>query len=350
MINSQICVLVPAYKPQRDLVLLIEQLISDGLSNIVVVADGGGPDYAPVFDELVSKSSVTVLHHEDNQGKGAALKTGLRYIYETQPECLSVVTADADGQHTPHDILKIAQLSWSHPDALTLGVRQFDQMVPKSRFGNTVTHWIFKMFFGLNVSDTQTGLRGIPRKFIPACLEIPYNRYEYETEMLLITKAEQLALIETPIETIYIDENKSSHFNVIIDSTKIYFVIFRYTLASLTSALVDYIIFISLFAVFNSTPLSIIGARSVSLFVNYALLHYKVYYSERRPAVTFPRYIGLVIFSGVLATVCIDLLRNNYGWNVSLAKVFVEAIIYFFNFLMNTLFVFVGRSKPEKQS
>ena len=346
MSNHQISVLIPAYKPKPDLIVLVDQLIALGLESIVVVDDGGGKEFMPIMQQLDQKESVIVLHHAENQGKGAALKTGLQYIYEHHPDCTTVVTADADGQHIAGDILKVAKVSLANPTSLALGVRQFHQMIPKSRFGNTVTHWVFRLFFGLEISDTQTGLRGIPRKFIPACLEIPFNRYEYETEMLLISKAEGLSLTEIPIETIYLDQNKGSHFNVIVDSTKIYFVIFRYTLASLASALVDYVIFISLFGVFASTPISIFGARSVSLFVNYLLLHYKVYYSQRRPAVTFPRYIGLVIFSGILATVFIELLHEDFGWNVSLAKVVVELIIYFFNFMMNTLFVFVGRRKP----
>ncbi len=340
-------ILIPAYMPQNTLPKLVEELSSLGFSNILVVDDGSGLEFAPVFSRLRDSGKATVITHGDNKGKGAALKTGFRYIWENAPNCTFVITADADGQHTPADIRAVAQTASQNPQAMVLGVRQLDQMVPKSRFGNTITHWIFKVFFRLEISDTQTGLRSIPREFIPACLEIPYERYEFESEMLLISRGEGVKIVEQPIETIYIDDNKNSHFNPIIDSTKIYFVLFRYTLASLASAAVDYLIFYVLFNAFQNVSLGIFGARLVSLVVNYLLLQYKVFYSRRRVRITFPRYVLLVIFSGVLASTFISLLNERAGWNVIVAKVLVETLIYFFNFAMNTLLVFMGKSWGE---
>lgn len=347
MSDGNAFVLIPAYKPQVSLVHLVDELLAAGMDDIVVVDDGGGEKFAPVFDRLREKDGVVVLTHEVNQGKGAALKTGLAYCYHQRPECSTVVTADADGQHTADDISAVGAFSLAHPDALTLGVRQFDEMIPKSRFGNTVTHWVLQIFYGLKITDTQTGLRGIPRSFIPACLEIPYTAYEYETEMLLITKGERVQIVELAIETLYFDDNKGSHFNILVDSSKIYFVIFRYTLASLAAALVDTGLFAILFALIGQVGWSIAGARLVSLLVNYFLLQYVVFYSRRRPGVTFPRYLALVVFSGVLATVLIDWLSQQLGWDVIVAKIVVEVTIYFFNFLMNTLWVFVGRRRKQ---
>lgn len=347
MSNGKTFVLIPAYKPLVSLVHLVDELLDIGLSDVVVVDDGGGAPFAPIFDRLREMPGVVVLTHEVNQGKGAALKTGLAYCYHQRPECATVVTADADGQHTAADIAKTGEVSLAHPEALTLGVRQFDEMIPKSRLGNTITYWTLRIFYGLKITDTQTGLRGIPRSFIPACLEIPYTAYEYETEMLLITKGERVPIVEVPIETLYFDDNKGSHFNILVDSSKIYFVIFRYMLASLAAALVDTGIFAILFALIGQVGWSIAGARLVSMLVNYFLLQYMVFYSKRRPGVTFPRYVALVIFSGVLATTLIDWLSQQWGWDVIVAKILVEATIYFFNFLVNTLWVFVGRRRKQ---
>ncbi len=345
--TENIVVLIPAYKPSGEFVEVVESLLRQQFSPLVVVDDGSGPAYAETFAAVQQHDGVILLTHEVNKGKGAALKTGLSYIYDELPEYQGVVTADADGQHTPEDIRKVAQVTAENPNALVLGARQFEEMVFHRRIGNAITHWVFRIFFALNLTDTQTGLRGMGRDFIPACLEIPYDGYEFESEMLLITRGERVKTIDVPIRTLYVDDNKGSHFNILVDSSKIYFVLFRYTIASLVSAAVDYLIFYLLFLASASIPLSIFGARLVSLVVNYLLLQYKVFYSRRRPRVTFPRYVALVAFSGVAATLLIELFTQWLGWGVIGTKLIVETAIYFFNFSMNTLLVFVNRSRAK---
>ena len=340
MTENEIFTLIPAYKPEDGLLVLVDELITLGIKDVVVVDDGSGPEFAHRFEHLRQFEQVSVLVHAENQGKGAALKTGFKYIYERFPGCKVVVTADADGQHTAVDILNIAKCSLENPDALVLGSRQFDQMLPKSRFGNTITHWIFRLVFQLKIADTQTGLRGVSRQFIPACLYIPYNRYEYETEMILITKRENVPIVELPIQTIYLDGNKSSHFNILVDSAKIYFILFRYTAASLISALVDYIVFYILFQLNGSVLLSMVGSRLVSLLVNFLILNTRVYYSQKNSLVTFVKYVALVIFSGILAVQGINFLSFAAGMSVIMAKLVAETAIYFLNFFANTYLVF----------
>jgi len=94
-------ILIPAYEPNQRLINLIHDLKDTCDYEIVVVDDGSGPSYKSIFDK-VSSLGCTVLTHERNRGKGAALKTGFHYIQETK-EAAGVVTADCDGQHLPKD-------------------------------------------------------------------------------------------------------------------------------------------------------------------------------------------------------------------------------------------------------
>jgi hypothetical protein len=108
-------------------------------------------------------------------------------------------------------------------------VRSFAADVPlRSRFGNSLTQWIFRMLMGKDVKDTQTGLRAIPRSMIPALLKMKAPGYDFEMEMLIEAVRSHAPLACVPIETVYIDGNKSSHFRPLADSVRIYIVFVRF--------------------------------------------------------------------------------------------------------------------------
>jgi putative flippase GtrA len=129
--------------------------------------------------------------------------------------------------------------------AIVLGVRDFSQpQVPwRSRWGNRITSLVFRIFVGMTLSDTQTGLRAIPAGLLSTMTAISGDRFEYETNMLLEMKAQGLPYCEQTIRTVYIEENQSSHFRAVRDSWRIYKLIlahfFRYTLSSVASFLLD---------------------------------------------------------------------------------------------------------------
>jgi glycosyltransferase involved in cell wall biosynthesis len=345
----KIAVLIPAFKPDNLLLEIVNQLSQADFTRIVIVNDGSGPSFRPIFDLLLEIPNVDVLDHPINLGKGAALKTGFHYILSLRDKVDGVITADADGQHSKMDILRIAEEMDSRKNGMILGVRQFDKKVPiRSIFGNLITRWILKYFFKLNLSDTQTGLRGIPAQFLPSLLEIPYNRYEYELEMLMVCKRKGIPIYELPIQTIYINQNKSSHFNPLIDSTKVYFVLFRYMIASLITALVDYIVFILVYSISQSVPIGIFFARGVAIIVNYTLLRNMVFYSRTALLKTFPKYVLLVLVCGVISAYFIQILVSSFNLQVVLAKVISELSLYFIVYILQKRFVFSEKNIFEK--
>lgn len=215
--NKRIAILVPAYDPDEKLVDLIDKLRTL-FANIVVVDDGSKEKSQSVFSVISEKVSI-VLKHSVNCGKGRALKTGIAWIKDNLPDVLGIVTADADGQHKPSDISRVAETLEKTSDALVLGSRTFAKGVPfRSIFGNLWSRFFFRFLAGFFVSDTQTGLRGIPKSMFDKMLAIKGERYEYELRMLAHARCLGNNPIEVPIETIYLDNNASSHFRVLRDT------------------------------------------------------------------------------------------------------------------------------------
>ncbi|GIF17110.1 glycosyltransferase family 2 protein [Actinoplanes teichomyceticus] len=225
----QAVVLLPVFRPGPSLRDLVAALCADGCDRIVVVADGGGPAAEPVLAGL-GPFGCTVLRHPVNLGKGAALKTGFRHAMTAHPG-LDVVAADSDGQHRAADIRRVAERTGR--GRIVLGVRAFDRMPPRSRFGNTVTRTLFRTVTGRDVSDTQTGLRGYPAALLESLCAVPGDRFEYEMNVLLEAARSGAEIEEVEIPATYLDGNASSHFGAVADSVRVYRPLVRYAATSL---------------------------------------------------------------------------------------------------------------------
>ncbi|MBQ8952562.1 MAG: bifunctional glycosyltransferase family 2/GtrA family protein [Clostridia bacterium] len=336
---DDIAVLIPAYKPDRRLNKLVDDLLAAGFKRVVVVDDGGGAAYAPIFADLAGRAQV--LTHPVNRGKGAALKTGLTEIKKTPG--VSVVTADADGQHTPEDIAKIADALLADPDALILGSRDKKAMPPRSKAGNTLTCCVFGLLTGLWLGDTQTGLRGLPAPALDRFSTLEGDRYEYEINMLISASEHGIPVKEVEIETIYIDNNASSHFNALRDGLKIYRLMFRqagkFVLSSLISSLLDVLLFsLAHYALGWSRIGAQIGARVISATVNY-LLNSRMVFGKRVSGQSFVRYAALAVV--ILACSCVGhWLLEKLHVPAILAKIIVDGLLYLVSYRVQRSKVF----------
>ena len=196
---------------------LVRRLRAD-FAHIVVVDDGSARGRA-AFDDVRGDVDA-VLIHENNRGKGAALRTAFAWVRENLPRMVGVVTVDGDGQHDPEDVRRVAEeLARETNGGLVLGVRSFAGDVPfRSRLGNFWTRGLFHLITGLSVSDTQTGLRGIPAALLPRLLAIPGDRYEYEIRMLADVRRHPTPPREVSVRTIYLDGNAASHYRPLRDT------------------------------------------------------------------------------------------------------------------------------------
>ena len=283
-------------------------------------------------------------------GKGRALKTAFNYILVHRPESLGAITVDSDGQHTIEDTLACVTALIDHPDSLIMGCRNFSkENIPfRSRFGNIVTKHVLHALCGIRISDTQTGLRGIPRRIIPTFLAINGERFEYEMNMLIETKEKGIPIFEVPIQTIYLEENKSSHFNPLKDSAKIYAVFLKFIFSSLSSFAVDIVLFSILVSTLK-TPfpvqyilLSTIGARFVSSLFNYYINKNKVFKDPNSSLSTFCKYCILCVAQLALSAFGVSLCYNLLNKTISetLIKIAVDTVLFIISFQIQREWVF----------
>lgn len=346
-------IIIPSYEPDEKLPGLLQKLKERGFRNIVLVDDGSGEKYAHFFEEAEEKYGCRVLHHAVNQGKGRALKTAFHYCLWEFKEMPGVITADSDGQHSPDCILACAEALLANPNALILGCRCFEgEEVPaRSEFGNKCTRLVMKYLTGITVSDTQTGLRGIPRTFMEQLLTVKGERFEFETNMLLETKSRKIAIVEVPIRTIYIEENKTSHFNPIKDSMRIYMIFGKFLFSSLSSSVVDLALF-SLFcfllkdrswgAVTYITVATIL-ARILSALYNYSLNLKVVFQSDGAVSTSLPRYALLAVVQMALSALLVSKLYPLFGGAEVLVKIPVDVLLFFLSFIIQREFVYAER-------
>lgn len=339
-------VIIPAYQPDQKLLELLNA-IKHRLDCKIIVVDDGSIGPAQVIIEQASSYAI-VLHHEHNLGKGQALKTAFQYIKEHEPNSV-IVTADADGQHAIEDIDRVARAAMNLPTHLVLGVRQFSKQVPfRSRFGNKLTRLLFRLQTGVKVSDTQTGLRAFHSKLLPFMLEIEGQRYEYEMNML--TQASQQYLItEIPIQTIYIDDNASSHFRPIKDGLLIYKNLFKFALASLGGFLIDYGAYVLLIACLATLPAGIhilianSLARLTSSLSNYYLNKKLVFQSGQSFKSTGFGYLTLALALFICDTSLIYIFHQLFGFNLYVVKIAVGLTLFFFSWFVQKHIIFNER-------
>lgn len=367
--RSKYIALIPAYEPDEKILRLADELSEKGF-DIVTVDDGSGPAYAELFSGLSQRA--TVLTHNENRGKGVALKTGLRFIneYMTYTETVLtksgamtvsggdavIVTVDADGQHLPDDVMRVAEIAAMRRDALVLGSRALDTEVPvRSRIGNTVTRHVYSAATGVQIHDTQTGLRAFHSSLIPRLLEIEGDRYEYEINMLMQLAAEGVPVIEERIETVYEDNNSCSHFRTVRDSLRVYKEILKFSASSLVSFVLDYGLYALLLAatgaagIANGTVISNIGARLVSASANYTINKKMVFRSRTGFAKSAAQYFTLAALILAGNTVVLNTLVGTLGINSLIAKLLTEVLFFTISWTVQRYVIFHAEEDSREE-
>ncbi len=345
-IRTRIAV-IPAYEPDNLLLLLLNEASQRGLE-LIVVDDGSGDGYKKIFEE--AKMYAHVISYPENHGKGYAMKTAFRFIDRNYRGKYTVVVLDCDGQHKISDAIKLCQMAEEQGGTLFLGARRQNADSPlRSKLGNGITRNIFRLLTGVNVYDTQTGLRAFSQGLMPEMLEIEGDRYEYEMNMLLDFTNEGIPIEEVPVATIYINKNRGSHFNTLQDSIRIYREILRFSASSLAAFAIDYSLFSALVAGFGTEftiPANLI-ARVFSASANFSINRSLVFNDDERLPKSIGKYILLA--SGILLmnTVILYFLTQVLLLNPYAGKILTELILFFFSFILQKCFVF--KKKPHRK-
>lgn len=390
--------LIPAYEPDRKMLGIIADLGKRGF-DVVTVDDGSGIEYAELFEQISEKipgktgKSVTVLIHDRNKGKGAALKTGLDFIgnfmvIRGEEAETVVVTVDADGQHLAADAGKVACEAGRNPGTLVLGSRNIgfasgtcenhqhiqahsgdngkpahditEQPPLRSRFGNAVTRKVFHAVTGKSIYDTQTGLRAFTADLIPAMLAVDGDRYEYEINVLMEFAGAGIPIEEIGIETVYHNGNSASHFNTGRDSFRIYKAIGCYALtgtklfqaakfsaSSFASFLIDY----TMYAILLLTGLGLvyanIGARIISAAANYTINRRLVFRSDKSVTTSALQYFALAAFILAGNTIVLQTMTGTLGIGKMSAKILTEIIFFLVSWTVQKYVVFYNEPEYE---
>ena len=354
MKEKNIVILIPAYNPTKDLISLTDELIKNKFT-VVVVNDGSNNQTKKTFKKL--NKNVILLKHSKNMGKGQALKTGFKYILENI-KCQGVITADADGQHLFCDIVNIANYMEIDLSSVVLGIRlQNKEMLLKSRLGNSITRMVFKVATGKKVYDTQTGLRGIPFKYLQDFISIEGQRYEYEINMLLYCARNNIDFKEIKIHTVYIDNNKASSFNTVKDSFKIYKCILKnsdlligilFIISAIISFILDFLFVIAFNKLTSSVPnrdlallIDVVLARIISSAFNFTFNRNIVFKNKSNIFKSLLQYYILATFTLLLNYTFLDILTVRlFSFDLVISKVFVEILLFIVNYIIQKFIIF----------
>ena len=353
-VKNNVTIIIPAYNPDDKLIHFLLSLRKSGFCNIIIIDDGSRDDAKHIFKEAKDIYDCYILTHSINLGQGRAYKTAFNYYFsETKiggrfHNSIGVIQCDCDGQHHVEDIIRCAKFLCSNSDKFILGVRDFsDKSIPfRSRFGNNCTSFVFKFFCGLDLKDTQSGLKGIPKSFIPAILETPGERFEYASSVLLETKKQGVEILQFPIQTIYINGNKTSHFNPLLDSVRIYSLILKYLLSSLSSFVVDIVLF-SIFASLTESlfpeyyiVISTYLAKVFSCTYGYMINKRIVFQRKGNAVLTAIKFFLLCL----VQSTCSGFVTRGFvmisDWNEVICKIIVDTCLFFASFQIQNRWIF----------
>jgi glycosyltransferase involved in cell wall biosynthesis len=347
-----VSIIIPSLNPDEKLELVVSSLIDTGFKDIIILDDGSDESHKLPFENLKKYNECTVLKHDQNMGKGRALKDAFTYVLENRTDIVGVITVDGDNQHQAKDIKNCAIKLLEQVDKVILGVRDFSgKEIPfKSKFGNKLTSFIFKFACGINITDTQTGLRAIPFGYLSEFIEVKGERFEYETNMLLLIKALRIDIVEVKIQTVYINENETTHFHPIRDSFKIYKIILHFIMSSLMSSVIDITAFGVLTSVIlndveksNKILFATILARVVSSMFNFMFNKKAVFKSDESFKKSFFKYYILCIIQMMtsygLVYLTSDILNLGNGFT-TVSKGVIDTLLFFVSFRIQKAWVF----------
>ncbi len=355
---NSVAVVLPSLDPNGKFAEVVDGLLTAGFKNIVIVDDGSSEENRHWFDDAQKHPQCTVIHHGVNKGKGRALKTAFEYVLKNLPDCIGAVTIDGDGQHLTRDIIACGEKMIELGDKVILGSRDFDRpgVPPRSVAGNKTTSMMFRIAFGIKINDTQTGLRAIPMSLLERIMSVEGERFEYETNMLLCMKSWGIEWFEQKIETVYDEENYSSHYNAVKDSWRIFKVMFRFlrndapfrfAVSGIISWLIDNGLYLGLRLLNGSRNFAIIAqiiARVVSSQQNFLMNNYYAFRGTEKFWPSMLKYYCLCIPQTLVSLGCMELVVKVFGVTSpflgTVFKIIVELFLMVISYYVQKKWVF----------
>lgn len=339
-------IVIPALNPNQILLKIVSDLnvkLFDYLNTninyeILIVNDGSNNKKSlNIINDISLLKNTKIIHSKKNYGKGFALKKGIKYAKENGFDF--VITADADGQHSTDDIIKIFKIISYNSKSYVLGVRKFDGNIPfRSKFGNLITKFLFRRIFNTKISDTQTGLRAFSKSYYDKFLNLSESKYDFEMASL-ITASKNGEIVEVPIKTIYEPGNPTSYFRPLIDSSKIYSVILRYI------AVVPLVVLLELILVTNLD--SYIGysyafliARIISLIVYFLIMKKFVFKSHKSIVSQSFKFLTLALLNILIIQSVLLVSNITSDFMFMIFYFIIHSVLFCINFFVQDRLIF----------
>ncbi len=320
---------------------LVEGLQAGGVTAIYPVAFGQA-------ETPPTQAGLPVLK-ATQAGKAAAAACGLQAFYAQAPACQTIVLLDVQRGYLAEDILAFAQAALTQPGCLVVAERNLPANRSfLARLAGGLSQRLAQFFLGVPLRDLHSGLLALPYRAVPALAAAgrPAQRQngagaEFELDLILAGKRAGL-----PIHSYGMASSAGGQVpaaRLLLNSMRLYFVLARYVSTSLLTAVVDNLVFFLCYPWVHNLLVSIYIGRLAAILVNYFLLRKVVFYSSDKPTRTFPRYIALVLFSGLVASFLIDFFNAEFHTGVLLGKIIAELLLYLVNFEVLNKLVFVHR-------
>lgn len=343
-------IVIPAFEPSIRLIDRVNELLARGFDKIVVVDDGSGMEYQTIFRVL--SHNCKVLHHGSNQGKGAALKTGFCYFIQHCPGYPAVITMDADGQHSANDVVKMNDMILNSDEGVFIGTRDItlDNFPPRRRSYVKATRVAFKFLYGVDLKDTESGLRGISKVYVPFLLDASGERFDYETNQLMEAIHHHLPITEIPIETIFFKDENDSHFNPYTDAIKAYTQIVKefvkYSITSLMASVIDIIVYSIMIVLLRNLHeatmifVATMIARVISSFANYCFNSRLVFNSHDDMKKTLVKYYLLCALQMLCSALIVYGVTRILPITSVLVKALTDTTLFFVFYRIQKFWVF----------
>jgi putative flippase GtrA len=341
--DSTVLLLVERPGPEID--TLVNGLEAGGLTSIYWIAIGEQPESG-----VTEGGRLSIVPAQPD--KASAAKRGLQVIYAQKHDCPSLVLVDTQHGYPAEEVLAFARAAKALPSCLVVGERKSKaESSFLARLAGKISQKLVQFFLGVPVNDLRSGLLAIPYGAIPALaiqapLAQPVTRQngagaEFELEMIMAGKRGGYPIQGHLVQSGATDPAPAGRF--MLNSMSFYFVMARYISTSLLTAVVDNLVFVVGYPLLHNVLVSIYLARLVAIVVNYFLLRKVVFYSSDKSTHTFPRYIAVVLISGLAASLLIDFFNTEFHTGVVLGKIIAELLLYLVNFAVLNKLVFVHR-------
>ncbi|HET7437684.1 MAG TPA: glycosyltransferase family 2 protein [Thermoanaerobaculia bacterium] len=217
----KLAVLIPALNAERTLPPVVAEARQQ-LEPVVVIDDGSRDRTA----DVARAAGATVLAHDINRGKGAALKTG--FVWALVNGFDGVITLDADGQHLPREIGKFVAAANESDADLIIGGRahHFGEMLPRRRIANRLSAWCIAWTSGAKISDSQSGFRFYSARLLNA-VKLRTDGFDMESEVIVRAGRRHMKILTIPIDLGFVDGLSTSHYKPLKDTLRIAWTVTR---------------------------------------------------------------------------------------------------------------------------